>query len=71
VIHQLQKQEGCAWKSNPEGGLGCRVAAFNWRTSGHFGEVSEHGIFHGIPKWHENKPLNIRDKIGLFTIEWE
>ena len=47
-VHQLQEQEGCAWKSNLEGGLGCRVAAFNWRTSGHFGEVSEHGIFHGI-----------------------
>jgi hypothetical protein len=33
--------------------------------------VSEHGIFHGITTWQENKPLNIRDKNGLFTIEWE
>lgn len=47
-FHQLQKQEGCAWKSVLEGGLRYCVAAFNRRTSGHFGEVSEHGIFHGI-----------------------
>jgi hypothetical protein len=32
---------------------------------------SEHGIFHGTTDWQENKPLNIKDKKGLFTIEWE
>jgi len=33
--------------------------------------ISEHGIFHGISIYQENKPLNIKDKNGLFTIEWE
>jgi hypothetical protein len=33
--------------------------------------VSEHGIIHGITNWQENKPLNMKDKNGLFTIEWE
>jgi hypothetical protein len=36
-----------------------------------FEEIPEHGIFHGITVWQENKPLNIKDKNGLFTIEWE
>jgi hypothetical protein len=36
-----------------------------------FEEISEHGIFHGITVWKENKPLNIKGKKGLFTIEWE
>jgi len=47
-----------------------------WQCSiGNFFEqfegFSEHGIFHGIINWKENKPLNIKDKNGLFTIEWE
>ena len=33
-----------------------------------FEEISEHGIFYGIIVWQENKPLNIKDKKGLFTI---
>jgi hypothetical protein len=37
----------------------------------HFEGFSEHGIFHGIAIWQENEPLNIKDKNGLFTIEWE
>jgi hypothetical protein len=36
-----------------------------------FEEISEHGIFHGISVWQENKLLNIKDKKGLFTMEWE
>ncbi|WP_419639214.1 hypothetical protein [Thiolapillus sp.] len=32
---------------------------------------SEHGIFHGIAVWQENKSLNIKDKKGLLIIEWE
>ena len=36
-----------------------------------FEEISEHGIFHGITVYQENKPLNIKDKKCLFTIEWE
>jgi hypothetical protein len=31
-----------------------------------FEEISEHGIFHGITVWQENKPLIINDKNGLF-----
>jgi len=34
-------------------------------------EISEHGICHGITVYHENKPLNIKDKKGLLIIEWE
>jgi len=37
----------------------------------HFEGFSGYGIFHGITNRQENNPLNIRDKIGLFTIEWE
>jgi hypothetical protein len=33
--------------------------------------ISEHGIFHGITNYQENKALKIKDKRGLFTIEWE
>jgi hypothetical protein len=33
--------------------------------------ISEHGIFHGIVIWQENKPLKIKAKNGLFIIEWE
>jgi len=29
------------------------------------------GIFHGITDWNGNKPLNVKYKNGLFTIEWE
>ncbi|MEX1349499.1 MAG: hypothetical protein AB1Z31_17410 [Desulfobacterales bacterium] len=36
-----------------------------------FQEISEHGTFHGITIQQENKPLNIKDKKGLFAIEWE
>ena len=36
-----------------------------------FEEISEHGIFHGIPIYNDNKPLNIKDKKCLFIIEWE
>jgi hypothetical protein len=36
-----------------------------------FQGISEHGIFHGIINWQENKSLKIRYKKGLFTIEWE
>jgi hypothetical protein len=32
--------------------------------------ISEHGIFHGITIWQEYKPLTIKDKNGLFIIEW-
>jgi hypothetical protein len=31
----------------------------------YFEAFSEHGIFHGIPIWQENKPLNIKGKNGL------
>jgi hypothetical protein len=34
-------------------------------------EITEHGIFHGITVKQENKPLKIKDKKGLFIIEWE
>jgi hypothetical protein len=34
-------------------------------------DFSEHGIFHAITDWRENTPLNIKDKKGLFAIEWE
>jgi hypothetical protein len=37
----------------------------------HFEGFSGHGIFHGITVYQENKSLNIKDKKGLFTIEWE
>lgn len=37
----------------------------------YFEGISEHGIFHGIIDLQENKPLNIIDINGLFTIEWE
>jgi len=30
-----------------------------------------HGIFHGIANYQKNKPLIVREKKGLFTIEWE
>lgn len=33
--------------------------------------ISEHGIFHSIIDLQENKLLKIKDKEGLFTIEWE
>jgi len=36
-----------------------------------FEGFSEHGIFHGITSWQENKPLKIKDKNGLLKIEWE
>jgi hypothetical protein len=36
-----------------------------------FEGISEHGIFHGITACQEGKPLKIKDKNGLFTIEWE
>jgi hypothetical protein len=39
--------------------------------SEHLEGFSEHGIFHGIIDLRENKPLKIKDKNGLFTIEWE
>jgi hypothetical protein len=34
----------------------------------HFEGSSEHGIFHGITVYQENKSLNIKDKKGLFTM---
>ena len=37
----------------------------------HFEGFSEHGIFHGIVIRQKNKPLKIKDKKGLFIIEWE
>ena len=36
-----------------------------------FEGISEHGIFHGIIDYHENKLLKIKDKKGLLIIEWE
>jgi len=36
-----------------------------------FEGISEHGIIHGIINYPENKPLKIKDKKSLFTIEWE
>jgi hypothetical protein len=33
--------------------------------------ISEYGIFHGIANWQKNKPLNVKNKNGLFIIEWE
>jgi hypothetical protein len=36
-----------------------------------FQEISEHGVSHGIPSQKEDKPLNISDKNGLFTIGQE
>jgi len=45
------------------------------RSIGNFFEYfegfSEHGIFHGIINRLEIKSLKIKDKNGLFTIEWE
>jgi len=38
---------------------------------GYIEGFSEHGIFHGIAVWKENKPLNRKDKNGIFIIEWE
>jgi len=37
----------------------------------YFEGFSEHGIFHGITDYQENKPLIIKDKKGLLIIEWE
>jgi len=37
----------------------------------HFEGFSEHGIFHGIIVYQENKSLKMKGKDGLFTIEWE
>jgi len=37
----------------------------------YFEGFSGHGIFHGITSYQESKPKNIKDKNGLFTIEWE
>ena len=42
-----------------------------WKKLKHFKEISDHGIFHGITVWQENKSLNIKDKKGLLIIEWE
>ncbi len=42
-----------------------------WKKMKLFEEISEHGIFHGITVWQENKPLNIKGKKGLLIIEWE
>jgi hypothetical protein len=47
-----------------------------WRRSignsfEYFKGFSEHGIFHGINNYSESKSLNIKDKNGLYTIEWE
>jgi len=36
----------------------------------YFEGFSEHGIFHGIIVWQENKSLKMKAKNGLFTIEW-
>jgi hypothetical protein len=36
-----------------------------------FEAFSEQGNFHGITNQKENKPLNVKDKKGLFAIEWE
>jgi len=36
----------------------------------HFEGFSEHGIFHGITVYQENKSLNIKKINGLFTFEW-
>jgi hypothetical protein len=44
---------------------------FNQQFFEHSEGFSEHGIFHGITVWQENKPLKRNDKTGLFTIEWE
>jgi len=33
--------------------------------------ISEHGIFHGITVYQENKSLNIKAKKGLLIIERE
>ncbi|MFN2350101.1 MAG: hypothetical protein ABR558_11115, partial [Thioalkalivibrio sp.] len=54
-----------------ESGLRRCEEAFNQQFFEYFEGFSEHGIFHGITNWKENKPLKIRDKKGLFTIEWE
>jgi hypothetical protein len=67
-----RSRRGCTWNSKtgkwPRGAV--------WKRSignifEHFEGFSEHGIFHGITVWRENKPLNIKDKKGLFTIERE
>jgi hypothetical protein len=47
------------------------VEAFNRQFFRVFGRIFEHGIFHGILDLQENKSLKIKDKNGLFTIEWE
>jgi hypothetical protein len=33
--------------------------------------ISEHGTLHGITNQQEYKSLNIKDKKGFFTMEWE
>ena len=72
VIHYLQEQEGIHLEVNARkvtrGSVQkCSIGIF----SEHFEGFSEHGIFHGITNRQENKPLNVKDKNGLFTIEWE
>jgi len=47
------------------------VAVLSKNFFDHLEGFSEHGIFHGIIDLQENKLLNIKDKKGLFTIEWE
>jgi len=47
-----------------------------WRCSiciffEYFEGFSEHGIFHGITDYQENKSLIIKDKKGLLIIKWE
>jgi len=37
----------------------------------YFERFSEHGIFHGITDWQQDKPLKIKDKNGVLIIEWE
>jgi hypothetical protein len=36
-----------------------------------FEEISERGISHGSINCYENNSLMIKDKLGLFAIEWE
>ena len=72
VIHYLQEQEGIHLE------VKARKVAWSavWRCSvckffEYFEGFSEHGIFHGIAVYQENKPLIIRDKNCLLIIEWE
>lgn len=46
------------------------MAVLNLHLFEYFEGFSEHGIFHGITDYQENKLLKINNKNGLLIIEW-